>query len=102
MRRGMTNSEVEKKKNGDVSRNAFTMLMLRASTLSILDSIVMLQYDVEVVVEDDALQDQEAAALQHTENPGHRRASLGETSTAKSFFLTNLRYGVRSYHIRSE
>lgn len=49
MHRGMTNSEVEKKKKGDVSRNAFTMLMLRTSTLSILDSIVMLEYDVEVV-----------------------------------------------------
>lgn len=46
MRRGMTNSEVEKKKKGDVSRNAFTMLMLRTSTLIILDSIVMFQYDV--------------------------------------------------------
>lgn len=95
MHRGMTNSEVEKKKKGDVSRNAFTMLMLRPSTLSILDSIVMLEYDVEVVVEDDALQDQEAA-VQHTENPGHRRASLGKTTTAKSSFLTNLRYYSKS------
>lgn len=113
MRREMTNSEEEKKKNGDVSRNASTMLMLRASALSILDSIVMLQYDFEVVVEDDAQQDQEAAALQHTENSGHRLASLGESSTAKSFFLTQLEVllqkliislvcTVRSYHIRSE
>lgn len=84
MHRVRTNSEVEKKKKGDVSRNAFTMLMLRASTLTMLDSIVMLEYDVEVVVDDDALQDQEAAALQHTENPGHR-ASLGETLTRGKF-----------------
>lgn len=84
MHRVRTNSEVEKKKKGDVSRNAFTMLMLRASTLTMLDSIFMLEYDVEVVVEDDALQDQEAAALQHTENPGHR-ASLGETLTCAKF-----------------
>lgn len=40
MHQGMTNSEVEKKKKGDVSRNASTMPMLRASTLSMLDSIV--------------------------------------------------------------
>jgi len=97
MRRGMTNSEVEKKKKGDVSRNAFTMPMLRASTLSILDSIVMFEY---VVVDDDALQDQEAA-VQHPENPGSRRASLGEKSTAKGFFLKNYHKSYLSYHIRS-
>lgn len=40
MHRKITYSEVENKKKGDVSRNASTMPMLRASTLSILDSIV--------------------------------------------------------------
>lgn len=39
MHRGMTDSEVEKKKKGDVSRNASTMLKLRVSTLNILESI---------------------------------------------------------------
>lgn len=87
MHRGMTNSEVEKKKKGDVSRNAFTMFMLRASTPSILDSIVMLEYDVEGVVEDDALQHQEAAAHGEFRPPaGKFRRNLDSRKVSSRYY----------------
>lgn len=79
MRRGMTNSEVEKKKKGDVSRNAFTMPMLKASTLSILDSIVMFEYDYEVVVDDDG-----------SARSGGSRPAPGESRLPAGKFRRNL------------
>lgn len=84
----ITYSEVEKKKKGDVSRNAFTMPMLRASTLIILDSIVRVRCR-RCCQKTRRYTIRRQPRTAHGESRRPARAGLGETSIADIFSFAN-------------